>query len=95
MFLFTDLGSVDAWANMKCNPDRAVLLRDRYDYVKPGYHSNKKYWNTVDYSRAHDTELQAWICHSYLEVVRKYPRRDRPFYFDAMRTDYPQYAEEE
>lgn len=51
MFLFTDLGSVDAWANMKCNPDRAVLLRDRYDYVKPGYHSNKKYWNMDDYSR--------------------------------------------
>ena len=79
--------------SLKCDPDRALLLRDRYDYVQPGYHCNKKYWNTIDYGRARDCEMEAWICHSYLEVVRKFPRREQPFYFDTLRNIYPQYSE--
>ena len=93
MFLFTDLSAVDTLANVKCDPDRALLLRDRHGYVHPGYHCNKKYWNTIDYGRARDCEMEAWICHSYLEVVRKFPRREQPFYFDALRNIYPQYSE--
>ncbi|MCD8287460.1 MAG: MmcQ/YjbR family DNA-binding protein [Porphyromonadaceae bacterium] len=94
MFLFTDLSSLETRANVKCNPDLALLLRDRYDYVTPGYHSCKKYWNTIDYGRAHDDEMKRWICHSYFEVVRKFPRRDQPLYFQALCAAYPQYAEE-
>ena len=34
-------------ANLKCDPDRALELRDRYEDVRPGYHMNKRHWNTV------------------------------------------------
>jgi predicted DNA-binding protein (MmcQ/YjbR family) len=33
--------------NLKCDPEEAVLLREKYDAVQPGYHMNKKHWNTV------------------------------------------------
>lgn len=95
MFLFTDLSSTATRANVKCDPDRALLLRDRYDYVQPGYHCNKKYWNTVDYGRARDEEMKAWICHSYCEVVRGLPRRDQPFYIEALQRLYPLYGKED
>lgn len=95
MFLFTDLSSTATRANVKCDPDRALLLRDRYDYVQPGYHCNKKYWNTVDYGRARDEEMKAWICHSYREVVRGLPRRDQPFYIEALQRLYPLYGKED
>ena len=33
--------------NLKCDPDRALELRDRYEGIKPGYHMSKKHWNTA------------------------------------------------
>ena len=47
MFLLTDMADF-RWINVKCDPDRAVELRDRYAEVKEGYHMNKRHWNTVD-----------------------------------------------
>ena len=37
-----------ATSNLKCDPDLALDLRDRYEQVRPGYHMNKKHWNTVE-----------------------------------------------
>jgi len=47
IFLLLFLNTSPNQFNVKCGPDRAVELRESYDCVKPGYHMNKKHWNTV------------------------------------------------
>ncbi len=48
MFLLVALDTGDLRFNVKCNPDKAIELRDEYpDNILPGYHMNKKHWNTV------------------------------------------------
>ena len=57
--------------NLKCDPERAVQLREEYNAVKPGYHMNKTHWNTVVMDGSvRKTDIQAWIDHSY-ELVKK------------------------
>jgi len=46
IFALTDINTF-ASINLKCEPERAVELREQYDAIKPGYHMNKKHWNTV------------------------------------------------
>ena len=47
MFALLALDEVPPRVNLKCDPDLALELRDRYEQVTPGYHMNKKHWNTV------------------------------------------------
>ncbi|MFN5418951.1 MAG: MmcQ/YjbR family DNA-binding protein [Sphingomonadales bacterium] len=47
MFLLIPLDTDPLRFNAKCDPDRAVQLREEYTGILPGYHMNKKYWNTV------------------------------------------------
>ncbi|HUX84695.1 MAG TPA: MmcQ/YjbR family DNA-binding protein [Chitinophagaceae bacterium] len=47
MFLLLSLDSSPVTFNVKCDPLRAVSLREQYDAVQPGYHMNKKHWNTI------------------------------------------------
>ncbi|HET9056106.1 MAG TPA: MmcQ/YjbR family DNA-binding protein [Chitinophagaceae bacterium] len=47
MFLLLPLDTEEVQFNVKCDPALAVELREEYDCVKPGYHMNKKHWNTV------------------------------------------------
>ena len=47
MFLLIPLDADPLRFNAKCDPDRAVQLREEYTGILPGYHMNKKYWNTV------------------------------------------------
>ena len=62
--------------NVKCDPEKAVELRDRYDTVIPGYHMNKKHWNTVIIDGIiPERELQMFIDHSYNLVVSSLPKR--------------------
>lgn len=77
MFLLTDL--VDEFSmNVKCDPEKALELREHYNSVKPGYHMNKKYWNTVIIDGSvDDTMLKTWIDDSYRLVVESLPRYDR------------------
>jgi predicted DNA-binding protein (MmcQ/YjbR family) len=52
--------------NLKCDPSLALELRERYSSVTPGYHMNKKHWNTVILDGTiPDKEIFAWIDHSY------------------------------
>lgn len=52
--------------NLKCDPSRAIELREKYSSVTPGYHMNKKHWNTVLLDGSvPDMELFSWIDHSY------------------------------
>jgi len=64
--------------NLKCDPENAVELRERYDGVKPGYHMNKKHWNTVEvHSNIPNKLLLQWIRDSYDLVVKSLPKKDR------------------
>lgn len=75
IFLITSLDETNSF-NAKCDPERAVELRERYSEIIPGYHMNKKHWNTVymdgSLSRAllHDI-----IDHSYELVVESLPKK--------------------
>jgi predicted DNA-binding protein (MmcQ/YjbR family) len=74
MFALISLDEVPATANLKCDPDLALDLRDRYEQVRPGYHMNKKHWNTVEIEGLPDRELRKMIDHSYDLVVQSAPK---------------------
>jgi len=78
MFALAPLDEVPARANLKCDPDFALELRDRYEQVQPGYHMNKKHWNTVEIdSGIPNAELRKMIDHSYELVVKSLPKAQR------------------
>ena len=61
----------DLSINLKCDPALAIDLRERYYAVAPGYHMNKKHWNTVNLDgTVPDKEVFSWIDHSY-DVIKK------------------------
>ena len=58
--------------NLKCDPSLALELRERYSSVIPGYHMNKKHWNTISIDGSvPDNEILEWIDHSYKLVAGK------------------------
>jgi len=78
MFALAALDEVPTAANLKCDPDLALELRDRYEQVTPGYHMNKKHWNTVEIeSGIPITELRKMIDHSYELVTKSLSKADR------------------
>ena len=63
----------DLSINLKCNPAFALELRERYSSVTPGYHMNKKHWNTIYLDGTiPDKEVFAWIDHSYELITGKH-----------------------
>jgi predicted DNA-binding protein (MmcQ/YjbR family) len=79
MFALVSLEGDPGSVNLKCDPGLALELRARYSAVRPGYHQNKRHWNTVDLDRSiDDNELQEMIDHSYGLVVDGLPRSQRP-----------------
>lgn len=56
---------------VKCNPDRAVLLRDRYSAIIPAWHYNKRHWNDLLVTALSDEVVRREIRHSYFTVVKK------------------------
>ena len=78
MFALAALDEVPARVNLKCDPDLALELRDRYEQVRPGYHMNKKHWNTVEIEGGIPAaELRKMIDHSYDLVVKRLPKAKR------------------
>ena len=75
MFALTDVDFFTS-INLKCDPEQAELLREQYEAVRPGYHMNKKHWNTIlmDGSVS-DTLIKQWTDDSYDLVVSKLPQR--------------------
>ena len=72
IFAIAPLNEVPARANLKCDPGLALELRDRYEQVRPGYHMNKKHWNTIDIEAGiPDAEIRKMIDHSYDLVSKK------------------------
>jgi predicted DNA-binding protein (MmcQ/YjbR family) len=72
IFLLVALGSSPLQFNVKCNPEIAIELREKYSCVLPGYHMNKKHWNTiiVDGSLT-KVQLIEQIKASYLLVAKR------------------------
>ena len=78
MFALAALDEVPATVNLKCDPDLALDLRDQYEQVRPGYHMNKKHWNTVEIeSGIPEAELRRMIDRSYELVVKSLPKTAR------------------
>lgn len=70
MFALIAEGSDPLRISLKCDPQLSVLLREKYETVMPGYHLNKKHWNTIILSgQLPWEEIQGFIIHSYNLVV--------------------------
>lgn len=74
-FLLTGIDGSPVQFNVKCDPEKVIELRDRYDCVQPGYHMNKKHWNTIIADGSVSTrQLHEWITDSYNLVVSGLPK---------------------
>ena len=72
IFLLLPLDTETLQFNVKCDPDKAVELREQYSCVMPGYHMNKKHWNTIIPDHTVSLRLlKEWIDDSYLLVRGK------------------------
>lgn len=75
-FLLLPLDTETIRFNVKCDPDKAIELREMYSCVLPGYHMNKKHWNTVVVDGAVKQKLlKEWIDDSWLLVVKSLPKQ--------------------
>ena len=71
MFAIIREGSDPLQLSLKCDPLLAETLRAKYETIMPGYHLNKKHWNTLLLTgQLEDEELQGLICHSYELVTQ-------------------------
>jgi predicted DNA-binding protein (MmcQ/YjbR family) len=78
VFALVMLSGRDGFVNLKRDPDLALELRARHPAVRPGYHANKRHWNSVDLDGSIDRlELCEMIEHSYDLVVAGLPRAQR------------------
>ncbi|MEX2345165.1 MAG: MmcQ/YjbR family DNA-binding protein [Balneolaceae bacterium] len=77
MFSLCDVDEFSS-INLKCDPVKAIELRELHPEIKPGYHMNKKHWNTVvmDSNLPNDL-IKEWITDSYNLVVAKLPKKER------------------
>jgi len=78
IFALINLESDPLKINLKCNPERAVALRTQYWQITPGYHMNKKHWNTISLE-GHLTPafIRDLIDHSYDSVMQSMSLKER------------------
>ncbi len=77
IFLLVGLLDQPLQFNVKCDPERAIELREQYECILPGYHMNKKHWNTVIIDNTlSKKQLKEQIDHSY-ELVAKPKKKSR------------------
>jgi predicted DNA-binding protein (MmcQ/YjbR family) len=75
IFLITGLDQEQLSFNVKCDPELGIELREKYQCVRPGYHMNKKHWNTILVDGSVSVkQLKDWIDHSY-ELVKGKTKR--------------------
>ena len=78
MFALTSLSSTVFKMSLKCNPDKAILLREEFESITPAFHMNKKHWNTIQVPLLMDDKLiMDLINHSYNLVVKGMAKKDR------------------
>ncbi|MCH8904626.1 MAG: MmcQ/YjbR family DNA-binding protein [Bacteroidetes bacterium] len=77
MFALTNIDNFES-INLKCDPVLALELRENYSEVRPGWHMNKKHWNTVSLQgKLSDEQVYEWIDHSYEMVVQSLNGQER------------------
>jgi predicted DNA-binding protein (MmcQ/YjbR family) len=75
MYALIDVETPDS-INLKCDPERAIELRERYASVQPGYHMSKKHWNTVLLNNElSNKEIENMIVDSYDLIVASLPKK--------------------
>ncbi len=75
IFCLTDIDNFE-FINLKCKPEIAIELREKYSEVTPGYHMNKKHWNSVKTNgEIPDKLMKKWILDSYNLVVAGLPKK--------------------
>jgi predicted DNA-binding protein (MmcQ/YjbR family) len=75
IFALTGLENSPCTVNLKCDPEKAAELRENYEDIQPGYHMNKKHWNTVNIEGSlSDALIKELIDHSYDLVVSSLPK---------------------
>ena len=78
IFVLTSLESVPLRVSLKCDPDRAIELREEFPHkIVAGYHLNKKHWNTVLLEGLPPALIKEMIQHSYDQVLAKIPKKER------------------
>lgn len=78
LFVLSSLERSPLSINLKCDPEKALELREEYEEVTPGYHMNKKHWNTINLEGdVPSNALREWIDDSYDLVVAKLRKKDR------------------
>jgi predicted DNA-binding protein (MmcQ/YjbR family) len=78
IFLLTPLDEEHVQFNVKCVPEKVQELREKYPFVKPGYHMNKSTWNTIVVQSPGTIQLyKAWIRDSYDLIVASLPAKVR------------------
>ncbi len=78
IFLIADITTQPLQFNVKCDPEKALELREQYTCVLPGYHMNKKHWNTIICEgQVGDKLLKQWIDDSYRLIVSGVSRKLR------------------
>ncbi len=76
LFLLVGINSTPLQFNVKCEPTKAIELRETYSYVLPGYHMSKIHWNTIICDgQASQKQLQQWIDDSYNLIVASLPKK--------------------
>lgn len=67
--------------SLKCDPEKAIELRERHPAVGPGYHLHKQQWNTISIDGSIESSLlKNWIDDSYDLIVAKMPKKDRDLF---------------
>ena len=78
VFAITDLSQVPGRINLKCDPEEAIKLREAYpEQIIPGFHMNKKHWNTVYYENFQSDFVKELILNSYHLVIQKMTKKQR------------------
>jgi len=78
MFALMSLNADPLRINVKCDPKQAIALREQYPQITPGYHMNKKHWNTIKIDGLLSPDLiKELIDHSYGLVVNSLTKKER------------------
>ena len=76
IFALTGLETLPLRVSLKCDPERAIELREQYpNKITAGYHLNKKHWNTVLLESLPEVLIKEMIQHSYNQVLAKVPKK--------------------
>lgn len=78
IFAITDIEDRPVKVNLKCDPEKAIELRELYEYITPGWHMNKKHWNTVNLESGITDELtRELVIESYDLIFKKLPLKEK------------------